>query len=118
MGGKLEDGAIVGLIGELGSGKTRFVKGVARALKINSNLVKSPTFTLMNIYDGLKRLIHIDLYRVERGEDIIDSCMMDYIYDKNIAIIEWFEKAKSLLTPTYLVDFKICGKKTRKLTIF
>ena len=64
----LKKSDIVCLFGELGSGKTAFVKGLAKGLKLNSAHVHSPTFTLMNIYEGKLPLYHFDLYRITAND--------------------------------------------------
>ena len=64
------NGARVGLMGELGAGKTTFVKGVAQALKVSPKKVVSPTFVLMNLYEGKLPIYHFDLYRLEKPQEL------------------------------------------------
>jgi tRNA threonylcarbamoyladenosine biosynthesis protein TsaE len=92
IGEQLNSPAIFLLSGDLGSGKTVFAKGVAEGLDIDSTDVTSPTFTLINIYDGRLRLYHIDLYRLGEGaslelglEEILDE-------ERAVVIIEWAER--------------------------
>jgi tRNA threonylcarbamoyladenosine biosynthesis protein TsaE len=95
----LKGSEIIALYGELGSGKTTFVKGIAEGLGIESNIT-SPTFTLMNIYkiDRKKLLCHIDTYRLHSQKDLITIGAQDYIGAQNvITVIEWPKKAKNLL---------------------
>jgi tRNA threonylcarbamoyladenosine biosynthesis protein TsaE len=83
---------VVLLFGELGAGKTVFAKGVASGAGVrNVHRVSSPSFTLVNIYDGRHRVFHIDLYRLEREAEILDLGWEDYL-GEGIVIVEWAEK--------------------------
>ncbi len=92
---RLRGGDCVCLDGELGAGKTTFVKGIAHGLGVK-NIIVSPTFTLMNIYplpktiQGIHTLIHIDCYRVRTLEELIDIGIEDYLAKPDtLSIIEW-----------------------------
>jgi len=89
---------VFALEGDLGSGKTTFAKGIARALKIEDDVV-SPTFTLINEYEGELRLFHIDLYRLEGPLAIWDLGIDDYFMEEGIVVIEWAEKARVFEEP-------------------
>ncbi len=91
--GKLaQGGEIVGLIGELGAGKTCFVRGVARGAGVGADAwVRSPTFTLINEYQGRLPVYHIDLYRVGHRAEIEGLNLREYLYSDGISLIEWFE---------------------------
>jgi tRNA threonylcarbamoyladenosine biosynthesis protein TsaE len=83
---------IVLLTGELGAGKTVFAKGIAAGAGVRDvNRVCSPSFTLVNIYEGKHRIFHIDLYRLEREAEILDLGWEDYL-DEGIVLVEWAEK--------------------------
>lgn len=83
---------VVRLEGELGAGKTVFAKGLASGAGVRDiHQVCSPTFTLVNIYEGRHRIFHIDLYRLERAADIEDLGWEDYL-GEGIVIVEWAEK--------------------------
>src|SRR5689334_15642900 len=87
-----ERGLVIGLTGELGAGKTQLVKGLARGLGIVSR-VHSPTFTLVNEYNGGRlRLFHLDLYRLETLEQIISAGLEEYLQPDGVAVIEWAER--------------------------
>lgn len=86
------DGAVIGLIGELGAGKTQFVRGFARGLQINSR-VHSPTFTLVNVYTGGRLILfHLDLYRLETAEQIESAGIEEYLEPKGVTVIEWADR--------------------------
>ena len=83
---------VVLLEGELGAGKTVFAKGLAQGAGVRDiNQVCSPSFTLVNIYEGRHRIFHVDLYRLERAADIEDLGWEDYL-GEGIVIVEWAEK--------------------------
>jgi len=93
LGKNLKAGDVVLICGALGSGKTIFVKGLARGLGIDENLVSSPTFTIMNIYSGENLLFHLDLYRIEHEEELNALGIEDFL-DMGILAVEWGEKAE------------------------
>jgi tRNA threonylcarbamoyladenosine biosynthesis protein TsaE len=87
-----ERGLVIALSGELGAGKTRLVKGIARGLGITAR-VHSPTFTLVNEYDGGRlRLFHLDLYRLETHGQIVAAGLEEFLPPDGVAVIEWAEK--------------------------
>jgi len=96
LAGRLASGfsgqEVVLLFGGLGAGKTVFAKGVASGAGVRDiHRVCSPSFTLVNIYDGKHRIFHIDLYRLERQADILELGWEDYL-GEGIVIVEWAEK--------------------------
>lgn len=92
----LAPGDVVGLVGELGAGKTCFVKGVATGLGVVGN-VKSPSYTVINVYeDGRLPLYHIDLYRVSSSADFDSIGLEEYIYSEGISVIEWVDNVVGL----------------------
>ena len=92
----LEQGDVLALVGELASGKTTFIKGMLRGLKYTKP-VTSPTFTLINEYDAMYPVIHIDCYREENLNRWIKVGFHDYINAENVVIIEWADKISYLL---------------------
>jgi tRNA threonylcarbamoyladenosine biosynthesis protein TsaE len=83
---------VIALIGDLGAGKTQFVKGLARGLGITGR-VHSPTFTLVNIYPGGRLpLFHLDLYRLETREQIVAAGLEEYLSPSGVTVIEWAER--------------------------
>lgn len=88
-------GWVIGLSGELGAGKTQLVKGLARGLGITAR-VHSPTFTLVNEYDGGRlRLFHLDLYRLETREEMRSAGLEEFLSPAGVTVIEWAERLKA-----------------------
>jgi tRNA threonylcarbamoyladenosine biosynthesis protein TsaE len=122
----LKPGEIIGLIGDLGAGKTIFTKGLAQGLGINQN-ISSPTFNIMRLYEirdnavnpDIKKFCHIDAYRVENEFEIIDIGAEDYIGQKDtVTIVEWADNIRDILPGrTTIINIKILENKERKITI-
>ncbi|MBU1078377.1 MAG: tRNA (adenosine(37)-N6)-threonylcarbamoyltransferase complex ATPase subunit type 1 TsaE [Spirochaetes bacterium] len=115
---KFKKGMIIGLIGDLGSGKTAFTKGIAEGMRLKG-LVTSPSFNILNIYQrGGKKLFHFDLYRLNSIEELENIGYEEYFYNKGITVIEWADKCMDILTEDcYLIYFKYQGEKRREITI-
>ena len=113
----LNPGAVIALIGELGSGKTVFVKGLAKALGFKEQ-VTSPTFTLIHEYYGTVPLYHMDLFRVNSVQEMLDIGIEDYFYDNGICLVEWAEKLGMLLPKdTIRVTIRHLGDTRREINI-
>jgi tRNA threonylcarbamoyladenosine biosynthesis protein TsaE len=110
----LPAGSLVALSGELGSGKTCFVRGLARGLGIAPERVHSPSFTLINEYPGGRLpLYHVDLYRLERG-DMDTLGLAEYLDGDGLCAVEWFERLAE--TPPHLaVHFTFVAESERRL---
>lgn len=107
LAGKLKAGDVLLLVGDLGTGKTTFVKGLAKGLRINPDQVHSPTFVLMNIYEGRLSLFHFDLYRLEQGAELNRLGFEEFLYGDGIAVIEWADRMGDLTPGEYLrLDLK------------
>lgn len=101
--GKLaEPGDIVLLVGNLGTGKTCLAQGIARGLGIKE-YTPSPSFVLIREFYGRLPLYHMDLYRLDRIQEIADLGLDDYLYGNGICVIEWAEKGLGLLPPQHLL---------------
>ena len=93
---QLEPGAVVTFYGDLGSGKTTFVKGICKTFEVRDN-VSSPTFTLINEYSGRLPIYHFDFYRIENLHEIWQLGCEEYFQGDGICLIEWAEKVEELL---------------------
>ena len=92
IGKIIHEGTVICLDGELGVGKTLFVRALARTLGVESD-VTSPTFNLMNIYEAACPIVHFDLYRIESEEELEDIGFYEYVdATEGIVLIEWAEK--------------------------
>ena len=98
LGSMLKGGQIVTLSGELGVGKTVFTKGVAKGLGVSEEVV-SPTFTLMNEYDGTAlKLYHYDAYRLNNSDEAVEAGLTEYFGEKDgVCVIEWYENISAAL---------------------
>ena len=102
FGELLRKGDVVALFGELGSGKTQFVKGVCEAFGVRSP-VASPTFVIQSRYEGISSdkqpmiLYHFDLYRIEKLEEIFDLGYEEFLFGDGICLIEWADRLGDLL---------------------
>lgn len=98
---KLKKNDILTLDGDLGAGKTAFVRGLARGLGL-SDTVQSPTFTIVNEYrHGEMPLFHFDVYRIESPDDMYDIGFDEYLYSDGVCVIEWASNIRELLTMPY-----------------
>lgn len=119
LGKRLKGGETILLIGELGSGKTIFAKGVASGLEIKSSTaVTSPSFTLINEYHGRLRLFHIDLYRISRPEELYDLGLEEIMTPANVVMVEWGEKLGPF-SPALAIVVRLSsvGERQREITI-
>lgn len=108
-------GQLYAVYGDLGAGKTQFVKGIARGIGVPDwEYVVSPTFTLMNVYEGNMTLCHVDLYRISSG-DLPDLDIEEFLAD-GIVVVEWAERS-SWWEGVIEVHIKITGEMDRKIVI-
>lgn len=102
LGHLLEGQEVICLEGELGTGKTTLIQAIGCALGVGDPIT-SPTFTLVNEYRGERAtLYHIDLYRLDSTEELLQAGIDAYLWADGISVIEWAEKAKRILPPEYL----------------
>jgi tRNA threonylcarbamoyladenosine biosynthesis protein TsaE len=117
LGALLAPGDVVALNGELGSGKTEFVHGLAEGLEIPPHLVASPSFTLIHEYPGRVTLVHLDLYRLEDLPPELLPDLEEYLAGDRVVAVEWARRLAPLLPGDYLeVDLEITGENDRRLT--
>jgi tRNA threonylcarbamoyladenosine biosynthesis protein TsaE len=117
IGKSITSGALISLRGSLGAGKTVIAKGIAKALEITEAIV-SPTFTLIQEYNGTLPLIHMDLYRIEGLDDFEGIGGEELLFQDGITLIEWSEKIDEILPPhTIYVSIEIQSDGERVITI-
>ena len=97
----LQKGDILALCGELGSGKTTFVKGIAKGLKISKD-INSPSFVILKVYKGRVPLYHFDLYRLSSLKELEGIGFEEFIAGDAISVIEWADKIEHILPRNYL----------------
>jgi tRNA threonylcarbamoyladenosine biosynthesis protein TsaE len=116
LAGLLCGGELIGLRGDLGAGKTVFVRGLADGLGIAAHKVRSPTFTLINEYSGGRLpLYHIDLYRLAPSE-MDRLALREYLYGDGVCVVEWFERLGEE-PPRLEVGFTFVGENERLLVV-
>ena len=113
----LPDGAVVALYGDLGAGKTAFVRGMARGMGISAR-VSSPTFTIVNEYLGARELDHFDMYRLASSDELFDIGWEDYLRRGGVCAVEWSENvADAFEGDEITVRIEKLGDEERKITI-
>ncbi len=99
LAARLAPGSIVAIAGDLGSGKTRFIKGICRGLGVREH-VSSPTFTIVNEYPALRGTVyHFDFYRISSLREVIDIGFEEYLGGDGISLIEWADRVAEFLPP-------------------
>ncbi|MEN3184382.1 MAG: tRNA (adenosine(37)-N6)-threonylcarbamoyltransferase complex ATPase subunit type 1 TsaE [Atribacterota bacterium] len=111
--------SLVLLEGELGAGKTVFVKGMARALGISEDQVRSPTFSLIHEYSGDPfPLYHMDFYRLNDWSEVVDLGFEEYLEKGGIVAVEWGGKFLPFLSPPFfVVSIVVTGERTRSIRV-
>jgi tRNA threonylcarbamoyladenosine biosynthesis protein TsaE len=119
IGSLLLTGDIVAFVGELGTGKTQFIKGLAAGVGVeNTKYISSPSFTLINEYRGKTPFYHIDLYRLKTEEEAEELGLEEYVGGEGITAIEWADRIPSLLPRELLwIQIRYTGKQTRSIEI-
>lgn len=114
---ELSAGTVVAMYGDLGAGKTAFVRGMARGLGLECR-VSSPTFTIVNEYLGERELIHFDMYRLSDAYELFDIGWEDYLNRGAICAVEWSEKVEDAFTgEEYTVRIEKLGDNERRIVI-
>ena len=121
LGSELMGGEILLLSGPLGAGKTVFVKGLATSLALNPEDVTSPSFTLVNPYEGRLRLYHVDLYRLDDGVSAAHAVDLDDLLadDRSVIVIEWPERIRNYRLPegAWRITISGAGEEPRRVAI-
>lgn len=97
----LRGGEFIAMYGDLGAGKTAFVQGLAKALGITQH-VTSPTFTIVNEYEGRLPLYHFDVYRIADPDEMYEIGFEEYVYSDGVCVVEWAELIEELFPEKYL----------------
>lgn len=118
LAASFKSGDVIVLEGPLGAGKTVFVRGLVAGRGLDSAVVNSPSFTIVNEYPGEQPLYHFDLYRVSDPIELFEIGFDDYLSRDGLVVIEWGEKAGYLLPERYfLVTFRILSDQDREVHI-
>ena len=117
LGQLLEPGDLIALEGDLGAGKTVFVQGLARGLGV-TDLVNSPTYVIIQTYDGRLPLFHFDVYRLGSGDELEELGYEEFFYGSGVTVVEWAQLIESYL-PSHHLTIKITlgpGENDRAIT--
>jgi tRNA threonylcarbamoyladenosine biosynthesis protein TsaE len=119
LAGTLRGGECVALYGDLGAGKTQFVRGLVRGLGASGRAVSSPTFVLLNVYDaGRLTVYHLDAYRVGGADDFEAIGFGELLGEGGVVVVEWAGRVESLLPPGRIeVRIEPVGEGTRRIEI-
>lgn len=116
--GTFRVGDVLILVGELGSGKTAFTRGLAKALGIDEDTVTSPSYTIINEYPADTPLYHFDLYRLGDAGELHEIGWEEYLSRNGIVVVEWGERLEHLLEEQYYrITFDIEGETDRRIEI-
>jgi tRNA threonylcarbamoyladenosine biosynthesis protein TsaE len=118
LGKLLEQGDVVTLAGELGGGKTCFVRGLVSSVSPSSlDMVASPTFALLNEYPGQPPVMHYDCYRLRGTDDAIELGLNEHLEGQNICLIEWPDRINEILPYNRIdIEFEYAGETERRIT--
>ena len=118
IGRQLKQGDLVALIGGLGTGKTCLTQGIARGAGVYANqIVNSPSYTLINEYAGKIPIYHVDLYRLQNHDEILDLGLDEYMRGNGICIIEWADKLGTLQIAHTKIQITWLNEMTREIEI-
>ncbi len=110
-------GVVLALYGELGAGKTAFVRGLARGLAVE-DMVTSPTFTIVNEYPGRRELFHFDMYRLGGADELFDIGWEDYLSREGVCAVEWSENVPEAFDGSEIrVSIEKTSENGRKITV-
>lgn len=117
LGRLLGSGDVLLLTGDLGAGKTQLTKGIAAGLQVEGPIT-SPTFGIIRVHEGRATLYHIDLYRLERADELEDTGYFEALEAGGVAVVEWGDRFAEAIPPEYLaIRLEIVDEATRALAI-
>lgn len=108
---------VVCLRGDLGAGKTQFARGVCQALGVDPRDVRSPTYTLINRYDGRVTVYHVDLYRLDRPADVSGLGLEEILAERAVVLIEWPERLPEPVPGAVTVDLRGLSRHRREILL-
>jgi tRNA threonylcarbamoyladenosine biosynthesis protein TsaE len=120
FGSQIPDNAVICFFGDLGAGKTTFIKGLAAGVtQCSSEAVNSPTYVYLNVYTGNRILYHFDLYRLKNSQEFIDMGFDDFFHAGGVCCIEWSEKIKDIIPKGCMyVEIAHSGPEERAIKIW
>ena len=119
LGNRLFPGAVVALIGPLGAGKTFLARAIAEGLGVaDSRVVTSPTFVLIQEYDGRLPIYHFDAYRLKAVREFADLGVGEYFSGDGVCLVEWADKVAETLPADHLrIELEVLGETRRRATV-
>ena len=119
IGQVLRGGEVIALTGELGSGKTCMVRGIAQGVGLSPEKVSSPTFTIIQEYESHPSIVHVDLYRLENPSEIEDIGLSSYFDTNHVVIIEWADRAEIIQLPNdrLILELSHAGRHYRQIRL-
>ena len=118
LGGLLQPGDVIALVGDLGAGKTCLTRGVAEGIGANPDIVTSPTFVLINEYQGRIPLYHFDAYRLHGADDMLALGSDEYFAGSGVCLVEWADRVEDALPDEYLrITIEITGPSGRAIRL-
>jgi tRNA threonylcarbamoyladenosine biosynthesis protein TsaE len=120
LGAGIHQAIIIALTGDLGSGKTAFVQGLAKGLDVSEKYyITSPTFTLINKYPGRHPLFHVDLYRIEHSPELEEIGLDEILQENAVIVIEWAERLPDDMLFCHLkLRLRLISENSRRIDIF
>lgn len=117
LAGRLEPGTVIAFTGDLGAGKTAFVRGLARQRQ-TVDQVSSPTYAIVNEYRGKRPIYHFDMYRITDSDSLYDIGWEDYLSSGGLCVVEWSENILDALPEgTLFVRIEKTGEQSRRITL-
>ena len=119
LGSFLREGDVVALVGELGSGKTWMTKGITSGLGVDPRtVVTSPSFSLVNEYQGRVTVFHMDVYRLEKFSEVLSAGLEEYLHSGGVVVLEWANLWPEILPEwTITAELQILDADCRKITL-